>query len=198
MKLRFSGGFLIRSQLLNCGESGLAMRMFAPIAALHRKEITFTGEGSLLKRPVGMIGEALSQLGAEFKSGNGLLPFIVKGPLQGGKAIIDGSISSQLLTGLLMALPLATNDSEIRVINLKSKPYIAMTIQLLEEFGISIENINFETFRIPGNQEYKAREYIIEGDWSGAAFLLVAGAIKGNITVNGLQHIQQTTGHGYS
>lgn len=180
------GGFLLRSQQLNCGESGLAMRMFAPIAALHRKEITFTGEGSLTKRPVGMIGEALSQFGAGFNSQNGLLPFSVKGPLQGGKATIDGSVSSQLLTGLLMALPLAGNNSEVTVMNLKSKPYVSMTIKLLEDFGISVQNRNFESFLIPGNQKYTAREYTIEGDWSAAAFLLVAGAINGNIAVKGI------------
>ncbi len=181
------GGFMIRNQLINCGESGLAMRMFAPIAALHRKQITFMGEGSLLKRPVAMIGEALTQLGAGFESENGLLPFVVKGPMQGGGATIDGSISSQLLTGLLMALPLAEDDSEISVINLKSKPYVEMTIRLLADFGIRIENHNFKLFNIPGKQQYKAREYNIEGDWSGAAFLLVAGAINGNLTVKGLQ-----------
>jgi 3-phosphoshikimate 1-carboxyvinyltransferase len=180
------GGFLLRSQQLNCGESGLAMRMFAPIAALHRKEITFTGEGSLTKRPVNMIGEALTQLGAGFYSQNGLLPFSVKGPFQGGKATIDGSVSSQLLTGLLMALPLAGNDSEISVNNLKSKPYVSMTIKLLEDFGVKIENRNFELFRIPGNQRYNPGEYTIEGDWSGAAFLLVAGAINGNLTAKGI------------
>lgn len=187
-EITIMGGFLLRSQRLNCGESGLAMRMFAPIAALHRKEITFTGEGSLLRRPVTMIGDALTQLGAGFESNNGLLPFTVKGPLPGGPAMIDGSVSSQLLTGLLMALPLAQHDSEIRVSNLKSRPYIDMTIQLLADFGISIDHDGYELFRIPGNQEYRAREYTIEGDWSGASFLLVAGAINGHLTVHGLRH----------
>jgi len=186
-EITIMGGFLIRSQRLNCGESGLAMRMFAPVAALHRKEITFNGEGSLRKRPVNMIGEALTQLGAGFESSGGLLPFTVKGPLQGGKAVIDGSVSSQLLTGLLMALPLAASASEIRVNNLKSKPYIDMTIQLLSDFGISIVHENYEIFSIPGNQEYQAREYVIEGDWSGAAFLLAAGAINGDLTVRGIR-----------
>lgn len=181
------GGFLVHGQQLHCGESGLAMRMFAPIAALHRKPFVFSGEGSLQKRPVGMIGEALMQLGVEFESENGHLPFRVKGPLQGGIATIDGSVSSQLLTGLLMALPLAESDTEIHVNNLKSKPYIAMTIRLLGEFGITIENQDFETFTIPGRQKYQAKAFTVEGDWSGAAFLLVAGAINGEISVKGLQ-----------
>ncbi|NTW23784.1 MAG: 3-phosphoshikimate 1-carboxyvinyltransferase [Lentimicrobium sp.] len=181
------GGFLVKGQQLNCGESGLAMRMFAPIAALHRKQITFTGKGSLQKRPVDMIGEALTQLGAGFQSNNGLLPFRVQGPLQGGKADIDGSVSSQLLTGLLMALPLAETNSIIHVDNLKSKPYISMTISLLKDFGIEIENLNFEQFNIRGKQNYVAREYTVEGDWSGAAFLLTAGAMNGSLIARGIQ-----------
>lgn len=185
-EITIMGGFLPKSHKINCFESGLAMRMFAPIAALHRNNFTFTGTGSLISRPVGMIGEALTQLGAEFTSENGMLPFTVKGPLQGGKATIDGSVSSQLLTGLLMALPLAEVDSQIRVLNLKSKPYVAMTMKLLADFGIYIENHNFELFEIPARQKYTPRDYNIGGDWSSAAFLLVAGAINGNLTVKGI------------
>lgn len=182
-----NGGFLLHGTRLHCGESGLAMRMFAPIAALRKEEITFTGEGSLTRRPVAMISEALGQLGVEVKTNNGLLPFTVKGPLKGGSAAIDGSVSSQLLTGLLMALPLAEGDSEIRVNNLKSKPYIEMTLQLLNAFGIVVENDKLETFRIKGGQAYKPIEFPVEGDWSGGAFLLVAGVLNGEITVKGLE-----------
>lgn len=180
------GGFLPRSRQLKCGESGLAMRLFAPIAALHPNEFTFLGEGSLLSRPVNMIGEALSQLGGEFQATNGLLPFTVKGPIKGGKVVIDGSVSSQLLSGLLMALPLAKEDSEIIVSNLQSRPYVDMTLQLMEDFGIHAENKDYGHFLIKGNQQYAAREYTIEGDWSAAAFLLVAGAISGNVNVQGI------------
>jgi 3-phosphoshikimate 1-carboxyvinyltransferase len=136
---------------------------------------------------MGMIIEALSELRVKCSSDGGLLPISVKGPLQGGKIKIDGSLSSQLLTGLLMALPLAKNDSEIIVNNLKSKPYIDMTIQLLNNFGVTVINKNYSVFSIPGNQKYIPRDYTVEGDWSGGAFLLVAGAINGKITVSGLQ-----------
>lgn len=180
------GGFLPRSTQLNCGESGLAMRLFAPVAALHRNEFTFLGQGSLLSRPVNMIGEALIQLGVEFHDTKSLLPFTVKGPIKGGKVNIDGSVSSQLLTGLLMALPLAEKDSEIRVSNLKSKPYVDMTLELMADFGIQAINRGYERFLIKGNQEYIAQEYTVEGDWSAAAFLLVAGAISGDINVQGI------------
>jgi len=185
-KLLIHGGLNVQEQELNCGESGLAMRMFAPIAALQCDQITFTGRGSLLDRPVDMIGEALTQLGVAFQSNKGRLPFRVQGPLQGGKATIDGSVSSQLLSGLLMALPLADSDSEIHVNNLKSKPYISLTIRLLKDLGIKIENNDFGLFKIKGRQNYLAGEYTVEGDWSGAAFLLVAGAISGNLCVKGL------------
>lgn len=186
VSLNIRGGLRAVSTRLNCGESGLAMRMFSPIAALLPQEIEFTGEGSLPKRPVSMIEEALLQLGAGFRSQGGFLPFVIQGPIHGGKAVIDGSLSSQLLTGLLMALPLAASDSEIYVRNLKSKPYVSMTLQLLSDFGIDIENQNFEVFKISGNQKYNPRTYLIEGDWSGAAFLLVAGAVSGNVVVKGL------------
>ena len=171
---------------LNCGESGLALRMFSPIATLISDHVTFTGEGSLLNRPVAMIGDALLQLGLKAETNNGRLPVILKGRLRGGRAVIDGSTGSQLLTGLLMALPLADSDSRLEVMNLRSKPYISLTLDLLSWFGIKIENEDFQHFIIPGGQSYAAREYTVEGDWSGAAFLLVAGAIAGEVTVNNL------------
>jgi 3-phosphoshikimate 1-carboxyvinyltransferase len=111
----------------------------------------------------------------------------IQGPIRGGKCEIDGSVSSQLLTGLLMALPLASGNSEILVKDLKSRPYIDMTMQILKSFGIIVENDDYKIFRINGNQKYKPTRYTVEGDWSGGAFLLVAGAINGNITVKGLR-----------
>ncbi|MDZ7634312.1 MAG: 3-phosphoshikimate 1-carboxyvinyltransferase [Bacteroidales bacterium] len=172
---------------LHCGESGLALRMFSPLAALLSDNVSLTGEGSLVKRPVKMIEEALIQLGVTVKTSNGLLPVILRGRLRGGRAVIDGSTGSQLLTGLLMALPLAGSDSEIEVSNLKSRPYISLTLELLSDFGVYVENRGFSHFIIPGNQSYQAREYSIEGDWSGAAFLLVAGAVAGTVTVRNLK-----------
>ena len=186
-QLKITGSAILKESKLNCGESGLAIRMFSPIVALYPSEITMVGANSLKKRPMIMIEEALNQLGVKCKSSDGFLPITIKGPIKGGHCEIDGSISSQLLTGLLMALPLASKDSEIKVKNLKSKPYIDMTLQLLSSFGISLENIDYTTFRIPGNQKYTPQNYTVEGDWSGGAFLLVAGAINGHLTVNGLR-----------
>ena len=187
-ELKINGSANLKEPKLNCGESGLAIRMFSPIAALYPVEITMIGANSLKKRPMFMIEEALNQLGVKCTSANGFLPLTIQGPIEGGKCEIDGSVSSQLLTGLLMALPLASEDSEIKVNNLKSKPYIDMTIQILKSFGITIHNSDYNLFQIPGNQKYIPHNFIIEGDWSGGAFLLVAGAINGHITVQGLRN----------
>ncbi len=187
-KLKITGSDTLKENKLNCGESGLAIRMFSPIAALYSSKITMVGSTSLRKRPMNMIEQALNQLGAKCRSSRGYLPVVISGPLKGGYCEIDGSVSSQLLTGLLMALPLATEDSVIRVNNLKSKPYIDMTLQVLESFGINIINNGYTDFIIKGRQKYKPREFTIEGDWSGAAFLLVAGAINGKISLTGLRH----------
>jgi len=185
-ELVIEGGRILRETKLNCGESGLAIRMFSPIAALYHAEITMVGANSLKNRPMGMIEEALSQLGVKCTSTNGFLPLTIHGPIRGGHCEIDGSVSSQLLTGLLIALPLASRDSEIKVRNLKSKPYIDMTIQLLRSFGIMVECSDYELFRIKGKQKYISRKYSVESDWSGGAFLLVAGAINGNLNIQGL------------
>ena len=186
-KVIISGCGEVRERKLNCGESGLAIRMFSPIAALFEEEITMTGAGSLKKRPMDMIGDALNQLGAICTSTGGFLPLTIRGPLKGGHCEIDGSVSSQLLTGLLMSLPLADDDSGIKVRNLKSKPYIDMTISVLNDFGISISNENYELFRVKGQQKYLPGTYNIESDWSGGSFLLVAGAINGDLKVSGLR-----------
>ncbi len=185
-ELKISGTGILKESKLNCGESGLAIRMFSPIAALFPAEITMVGAHSLKNRPMQMIEEALNQLGVKCTSSEGFLPLTIQGPLKGGSCEIDGSISSQLLTGLLMALPLASSDSDIKVNNLKSKPYIDMTIQILKSFGIDIQNNDYNLFKIKGNQKYSPRDYTVEGDWSGAAFLLVAGAINGHLGVQGL------------
>jgi len=186
-KMRITGSGELKERKLNCGESGLAIRMFSPIAALYPEEIIMTGSGSLKKRPMNMIGDALNQLGVKCITTDGYLPLVIQGPIKGSYCEIDGSVSSQLLTGLLMALPLSDNDSTIKVSNLKSKPYIDMTIGVLRDFGIKISNEEYQLFRVPGRQKYFPGNYEVESDWSGGSFLLVAGAINGNIKVNGLR-----------
>lgn len=181
-----TGGFHLPSVDLNCHESGLALRMISPIVALFPKEITVNGSGSLLQRPINDMIETFANYHIDVKSTLSQLPITISGNLHGGYFEMDGSIGSQLLTGFLMALPLAKEDSVIMVKNLKSKPYIDMTIELLRDFGVKIDHLDYKQFTIKGSQNYQPREYIIEGDWSSAAFLFVAGAIAGAIEVKGL------------
>ena len=180
------------SDRINCGESGLSVRMFTPIAALSDQGITVNGGGSLLRRPLSFFNEVLPQLGVQCTSNNGLLPLQIKGPLQPRDITIDGSLSSQFLTGLLFAYAAANaTDVTIRVLNLNSKPYIDLSLQVMSDFGLKTPlNHNYEEFYF-GKQstsqfENAAIDYTVEGDWSGGAFLLVAGAIAGNLVVKGL------------
>ena len=173
---------------INCGESGLSIRMFTPIAALSNQSITINGSGSLVKRPMDFFDEIFPQLGIKISSNNGMLPIKIEGPLQANAITIDGSLSSQFLTGLLFAFAkAATAPVTITVNNLKSKPYIDLTLQVMQHFGYKVANNKYESFTIhPVNSQTSAINYTVEGDWSGGAFLLVAGAICGNITVTGL------------
>ena len=174
------------SIILRCGESGLSARMLSAIAALHENKITVTGEGSLNDRPFALVQHALVQLGKKVDLNNGKLPMTLQGRMHSGEITIDGSESSQLLTGLLIALPLLDGKSIIHVHHLRSIPYIQMTLDILAHFGIVITHRDFERFEIEGNQRPLATVYRVEGDWSAAAFLLVAGAISGSVSVSGL------------
>lgn len=175
---------------VNCGESGLGIRMFTPIAALSNQPITLTGTGSLLTRPMDFFDEILPRLGVKVKSSNGKLPLQIQGPLQPSNIEVDGSLSSQFLTGLLMAYGAAgAKNVTITVKDLKSKPYIDLTLQVMKHFGWEVVNNQYEGFTFnQGIQKSKveSQNYTVEGDWSGAAFLLVAGAIGGPIIVQGL------------
>lgn len=177
--LLIHGGLNPIGQELNAGEAGLGIRLFTPIAALHHESLTITGEGSLATRPMGIFEKVLPPLGAFCHTTDGHLPITVKGPLKGGEISVDGSLSSQFLTGLLMALPCAREDSTLHVKQLKSVPYIEMTLEVMHHFGVDITHEDFQVFDIPGDQQYKPREVVVDGDWSGGAFLLVAGAVSG-------------------
>ncbi|HMC99624.1 MAG TPA: hypothetical protein VKH37_05710, partial [Ferruginibacter sp.] len=176
--------------VVNCGESGLGIRMFTPIAALSSKPITINGEGSLLNRPMDFFDEILPQLGVAVTSNAGKLPINIQGPLQPKDISIDGSLSSQFLTGLLLGFARsAETPVTITVSDLKSKPYIDLTLKMMKEFGYTVVNENYERFVISPASKLKTNADVVievEGDWSGAAFLLVAGAIAGPITVKGL------------
>ena len=175
-------GSVSRFRKLNCGESGLCMRMFSPIAALFAGECELGAEGSLRKRPVGMIAPPLIELGVACETAAGLPPVRVRGPLRGGRAKVDGRGSSQLLTGLLIALPMAELDSVLEVQALASRGYVDLTLATMRAFGVVAErDAAYGCFMVPGRQRYAAADFTVEGDWSGAAFLLVAGAIAARV-----------------
>ncbi len=187
-----SEGILPITRDVNCHESGLSIRMFTPIIALSDKAITVKGEGSLKKRPLDFFDKVLPPLNVKCSSHNGFLPLTIQGPLQPRNIEVDGSLSSQFLTGLLFAYSAAdASDVTIKVNNLSSKPYIDLTLKVMADFGLKIpENKNYEEFYFPNRSiaefNHDNFNYTVEADWSGAAFLLVAGAVAGNIAVKGL------------
>lgn len=186
--LLVDGGLRWPSHPLDCGESGLCIRMFSAIASLFFRPVTLTGQSSLLERPMNMVGQTLGALGVDCTTHQGTAPLQVKGPLPGGRVMIDGSESSQVLTGVLIAAPYAAAPMEIHVHNLKSRRYVDLTLQVMVAFGVGVAHEDYQVFRINAPQEYVPADYVIEGDWSGAAFLLVAGAIAGEVTVANLKH----------
>lgn len=187
-----SGGVQPVSNEINCGESGLSARMFTSIAALSKTAISVTGKGSLVKRPFSFFTDVLPRLSVECESNNGLLPLQIRGPLQPNNVEIDGSLSSQFLTGLLFAFSAANaSDVAITVRGLNSKPYIDLTLQVMKDFCLPVPvNNDYQSFYFPAqpiNQSTNSPiNYAVEGDWSGGAFLLVAGAVAGDIVVKGL------------
>jgi 3-phosphoshikimate 1-carboxyvinyltransferase len=176
---------------IHCGESGLSIRMFTPIAALGNVSVMVTGEGSLLLRPMDFFDKVLPLLKVDVHSNKGKLPLTICGPLQPLDIEIDGSLSSQFLTGLLMAFSAANaNRVSIKVNELASKPYIDLTLQIMEAFGASVPTHDqYQEFYFQYSKPVPLEdpfEFMVEGDWSGASFLLVAGALAGTLTVQGL------------
>lgn len=185
--LRIYSNSSLKSTNVSVGESGLGMRLFSPILALFNQQFTIEASGTLRKRPMHLIENVLKSNGVNCTITSGFAPIKIQGPLKGGLINFDASEGSQLLSGMLMALPKLKADSELIVSNLKSKPYIDMTISLLKDFGIEIKHSNYTRFKITGNQHYKVNQYLVEGDWSGAAFLLVAAAINGSVQLENLR-----------
>ena len=181
-----SGGKWVNSKELNVGESGLAIRLLTPIVSTKFQKTLLLGKGSILKRPMHFFEENLPKMNVEVNSTNGFLPIEVQGPLKGGTYRVDGSQSSQYVSGLLMALPLVDEASDLFVESLASKPYVQMTLNTLSKFGIQIENEKFVRFLIAGKQHYLPCDYHVEGDWSAASYWLVAAALGAEITIAGL------------
>jgi 3-phosphoshikimate 1-carboxyvinyltransferase len=184
----FASGIRNPKNEIDCGESGLSSRVFMAIAALHDQPITVKGHATLINRPFDDLLETLSASGVVVTSESGCLPVTVCGPIRGGKLTLNAAVSSQYLTGLLMALSRASESSVVTVSDLKSKPYVGLTIQILRRFGVEIEHDEQITeFRIQP-KAMSGIDITVPGDWSGAAFLLVAGALcaETGITVDNL------------
>ena len=191
--IAIDGGLHPVTDTLMVGESGLSTRLFTPIASLNSTPICIKGEGTLLHRPMMMMIEPLRRLGVEVRDGGGHLPIEVKGPIHGGNIEVDGSFSSQFITGLLLALPLAKEDTTLHVRSAVSTPYIDMTIDTAKRFGVEIMHHegDYSEFYIEGGQKYAPADLAIEGDWSGASTMLVAGAISGRVTVKNLSTLSK-------
>ena len=169
---------------VDCGESGSTLRFLLPVACALGARARFVGRGRLPKRPMADLTGALRAHGAAINAE--ALPLEVAGSLCGGVWTLPGDVSSQYVTGLLLALPLLSEDSEIRLTSpLQSASYVDMTLQTLRDFGISIETTQ-DGWRVPGGQAYRSPEDVfVEGDWSAAAFWHAANALGSEIDVLG-------------
>ena len=165
--------------VMDCGNSGTTMRLFAGASALCDGVAVLTGDASLRDRPNGPLLDALTALGAPARStrGDGRAPLVVEGPLEGGAASIDGSVSSQFVSSLLFA-GACTEGLELAVEGaLKSRPYVDVTVEVMEAFGVDVEETEDGGYVVPGGQTYRADVYQVPGDFSSASYPLAAGAL---------------------
>ncbi|ECL1105298.1 3-phosphoshikimate 1-carboxyvinyltransferase [Salmonella enterica] len=173
------------------GNAGTAMRPLAAALCLGQNEIVLTGEPRMKERPIGHLVDSLRQGGAniDYLEQENYPPLRLRGGFTGGDIEVDGSVSSQFLTALLMTAPLAPEDTIIRVKGeLVSKPYIDITLNLMKTFGVEIANHHYQQFVVKGGQQYHSPgRYLVEGDASSASYFLAAGAIKGGtVKVTGI------------
>ncbi|EGL2103101.1 3-phosphoshikimate 1-carboxyvinyltransferase [Salmonella enterica] len=173
------------------GNAGTAMRPLAAALCLGQNEIVLTGEPRMKERPIGHLVDSLRQGGAniDYLEQENYPPLRLRGGFTGGDIEVNGSVSSQFLTALLMTAPLASKDTIIRVKGeLVSKPYIDITLNLMKTFGVEIANHHYQQFVVKGGQQYHSPgRYLVEGDASSASYFLAAGAIKGGtVKVTGI------------
>ncbi|MTH46749.1 3-phosphoshikimate 1-carboxyvinyltransferase [Intestinirhabdus alba] len=176
---------------LYLGNAGTAMRPLAAVLCLGGNDIVLTGEPRMKERPIGHLVDALRQGGAQidYLEQENYPPLRLHGGFSGGQVAVDGSVSSQFLTALLMTAPLAPQDTLITIKGeLVSKPYIDITLKLMSTFGVEIENQDYQRFLVRGGQQYRSPgRYLVEGDASSASYFLAAAAIKGGtVKVTGI------------
>ena len=174
--------------MLDCANSGTTLRIMTGVSSLLKEKVTLTGDDSLKKRPMSPLLSSLEKLNVKCGSmnNNGCAPVFVHGPMMGEETEIRGDISSQFISSLLIACPLKEDDTNITLTSpLTSAPYVEMTISMMKAFGVSCKR-EAEHFAVPGNQAYSPLSYTVPGDYSSAAFPLAAGALSGEVTVQGL------------
>ncbi|MCC4568831.1 3-phosphoshikimate 1-carboxyvinyltransferase [Enterobacter hormaechei] len=188
-----NGGALHSAEALELflGNAGTAMRPLAAALCLGSNDIVLTGESRMKERPIGHLVDALRQGGAQidYLEQENYPPLRLRGGFTGGNVEVDGSVSSQFLTALLMTAPLAPQDTVISIKgDLVSKPYIDITLHLMKTFGVEVENQSYQRFVVRGGQQYQSPgHYLVEGDASSASYFLAAGAIKGGtVKVTGI------------
>ncbi|MCT4607445.1 MAG: 3-phosphoshikimate 1-carboxyvinyltransferase [Marinisporobacter sp.] len=163
---------------IDCKESGSTIRFLIPMAGLFGEKVTYTGRGKLVERPLDTYYRIFEEQDINYSNNEGKLPLSVEGILKPGTFKMKGNISSQFITGLLFVLPLLDGDSKILITTeLESKGYVDLTLDMLKKFSIEIKNNNYEEFIIKGNQKYKGNNHRVEGDFSQAAFFIVAGIL---------------------
>ncbi len=172
---------------LNCNESGSTLRFLIPLASLFDQEVKFTGQGKLLERPQTVYNDIFKKQNKYFQHNKDSI--VIKEKLSAGTFKIDGSISSQFITGLLLTLPFLKEDSTIEITEpFESSSYVTLTINLMKLFSLKVEQIDPLTFKIKGNQQPLATDYCVEGDFSQLAFHAVLGAINNDLTLTGIDH----------
>lgn len=184
--VKITGGLKLNNPIIDVGESAFALRNFSIASALLPGEKFMVAQGTLSRRDSSLLLKALNLFGADAEAANSKPPIRIHGLLKPGIANIDFSSGSQVLSGLLTSLPTLNGNSQIKAVNLKSKGYVDLTLDIMNRFGVNVVRQGYETFDISGNQTYQPTKLKTEGDWSGAAFLLVAGAVAGAVSVSNL------------
>lgn len=181
----FDGNPQAPDNVIDVANSGTTLRIMTAVASLVSGSTVLTGDESIRRRPNTPLLNALNELGAEAFStrNNGMAPIVVRGKIMGGKIYIDGSISSQFISALLITCPFAKNETTIRIKgDLKSKPYVEITLDMMKKAGAEITDTG-TSYTIEPGQKLNLKSYRVPGDFSSASFIIAAGALCGDVTV---------------
>ncbi len=182
LSIRGNPAINLSRELIDCRESGSTLRFLIPLATRSGAEVSFSGQGMLRERPLDVYYQIFEEQGIEYRTTGGFLPLTIKGSLKPGNYKLKGNVSSQFISGLMFLFPLLDGDSKLIVTTeLESRGYVDLTIDVLKRFGIKVGNKDYQEFVIKGKQKYQSCNYRVEGDYSQAAFWIVAGILGGRI-----------------